>query len=772
MKKLFLVLCLFMFVGSVSAEVILEQSSNNNSLITDFSISQFCDGTFNRGNSFRIGITSPNVTQYITKISLAMLPDSNVGKLYLHIVGANETGFPFGQDIANGTNATSLFTGWNNFSIKSYNYTVAGEDYMWYLSDLNGVICTSSTRTTTYINTTNMYLGGKQIRNNGAGWIEEGSKLNDLYFRLYGETLGITNYLYPDNDTYFYNNPILIGTTSYGVGYNLTNTTLYVWNSTQNLINTSYNILTGIINTTNWSVFLPSMDLYQYNVLTCGTNGTANLCSYSSSNYTLLYGLNITSQIYSNSSFSGNVENFRINLTSFESLLSATLVYNNTYYSGSIIQLSSDTYSILGSISVPQVAIQQNKNFYWIFNFSDGLSIGDATRSGGVQTVNTLSGVIVASSCNDKAYEFRLYDEENLTQLNNWAVGYNIQYGLASTTNPIITYGNLTGLNNSFYLCINSTLSNNFTIYKGEIFYNKPDYEDRRYYVFNGTIVTNITQNVSLYNVLIADQTSFQLVVQSVSSLVPYSNRYTTLLRWYPNLNQYKVVDMGLTDDTGTTVIHVVPESTDYRIGVYEKNGTLIQLFNPARMICTVNPCTITVQVTPNDVDYTSIFNVQYTLDYNDTSGLWSFIYSDSTQKTDLMNMTIYRDTPTSSYVICSSYSTAYTGVITCNTSAYLTLNGKQRAVIIRTASPPVTIAYKIYEGLTTVFKSSYALWLSLLLAIPIVITLATVSPTGAIIGGVLAFLPALYFGSVNLTIVGALAVLGGIVMHFAKRIQ
>jgi hypothetical protein len=59
-----------------------------------------------------------------------------------------------------------------------------------------------------------------------------------------------------------------------------------------------------------------------------------------------------------------------------------------------------------------------------------------------------------------------------------------------------------------------------------------------------------------------------------------------------------------------------------------------------------------------------------------------------------------------------------------------------------------------------------------MLVALPIIFLFAFVSPVAAIVGGVISLIPALYFGSVNIGIVGGFAILGGIVAHFLKRIS
>ena len=296
------------------------------------------------------------------------------------------------------------------------------------------------------------------------------------------------------------------------------------------------------------------------------------------------------------------------------------------------------------------------------------------------------------------------------------------------------------------YICINDTIANNWTINEGTIFYRgySGDYVDRRYYLFDGTIINNVTQNITLYDLLSASQTSFKLEVED-TSLNPYVDKYTALLRWYPQFNSYQTVDMGLTDTNGETVIHVRTEDVDYRQAVYEKNGSLITLEDPTRFVCLINPCTSTITISPTDSDYTSLLGIDYSFTYNDTTGIWSFEYSDSSQLTTGMNLTVYKITGTSIYSVCNSQTTGFAGAITCNTSAY---SGTLKGVVARSASPEVPLIQKIITTGSTAFTSSYGLWISLLIGVPVAFIFALMSPVAAVIGGVIMLLPALFFGS------------------------
>lgn len=455
---------------------------------------------------------------------------------------------------------------------------------------------------------------------------------------------------------------------------------------------------------------------------------------------------------------------FYLNITATDlSTIEANLTYNNTNYTMS--GTSNGTFARLSkTLTMPDIAANVNVTFNFTYIINAGSSA--QTDSYG-QLIYIIPDLNVSSSpCSDLALNITLKDEENLGLMNG-DFEYNFKYGLSNNTLKT-AYGKIEG-KKGLYVCVNSTISNNWTLGEGEIFYTASagGYAQRRYYLFKGTPLTNITNNISIYALNSSKQTSFQLEVQD-TSLNPYVDKYTTLVRWYPDLNEYNVVDMGNTDELGTTIIHVEVEDVDYRIGVYEKNGSLIHLASPIRMVCLISPCTYTLSISPEDEDFTSFLEIEYSLDYNYTTGIWTFEFTDTSQRTTEMNLTVYRITGTNTYPVCSSAVSAYTGAITCNTSAY---TGTLKAVVERSASPPVPIAQKIIQTTVTAFRSTFGLWISFLIGVPVVFIFAIVSPVAAVIGGVIAMIPAYYFGAINWIILGGIAVLAGIIIHFLKRI-
>lgn len=445
----------------------------------------------------------------------------------------------------------------------------------------------------------------------------------------------------------------------------------------------------------------------------------------------------------------------------------ASLEYDGAQYSTTEITNTGNSLFYktlqLGGVSTPTA-----KTFKFLLTFTDGSSQTYLNTSDYTQTINPVGSINVTSQeCFDRAYYFDFQDEQNFTSL--YAdVNYRFYYGINNGTSEVI-FGNFSNIAN-FSLCINSTSSPTWTIGSGEIQYLSDGYVQRRYYIFDDTQVTNVTNNVTLYNLLSAEQTSFRFQAED-TSLIPYQDKYFATLRWYPQINQYKIVEMGLTDNLGTSVMHVETENTDYRVALYHKDGTLIKLADPSRFLCLVNPCTYVLRVPQANQDYFSYYDIQYNFAFDKTLKLFVFTYNDMSQRTQTMNLTIYKETGSSSFAVCSSFATGYIGILRCNVTAFGT--GTYRGVVTRMASPPVTIATLTEIIDNFAFNTRYGLFMIFLIGVPIILFLAYVSPFASIIGVILTLIPALYlnvFGGATLTIFGAIIVLGFIIIHTLKR--
>jgi len=463
---------------------------------------------------------------------------------------------------------------------------------------------------------------------------------------------------------------------------------------------------------------------------------------------------------YEETTITTTTEDFQVNITTPTAQSpTAYLHYNGTSY------LSTKTGTSTEHIFSNEIDMETagTYNFYWTISYG-GNSYNTTTYQQNVSEIT--AGVIQEGSCPaglTQVMNFTFQNANNFTALENMTVKYNFQYGVSDSTGAVSS-GTLTDIA-QMSLCLNLTESATYEIGYGELNYEKDDYTERRYYVFENTRVSNETINTMLYSVPDADSTSFLIEVRN-PSLTPYVNKYVSLLRWYPSLNEYKVVEIGKTDDKGESVYKVKIEDVDYRIGVYETNGSLIYLANPIRMVCLSSPCSYTINVPSESSDLAiEIEGIEAVIEYSE--GIFTLTYNDPSQNTEIMSLRVYRIGGTSETLICESNGTSFTGVLNCDVSDE---DGTLKAVAVRTASPERPIAQLIIDTLTTVFTGTFGLFLQFM----IIVTLAFMgiaSPIAAIILAIIALLVGvLLFKTMTYPILIGVAVLGGIVIHFMRQ--
>lgn len=514
--------------------------------------------------------------------------------------------------------------------------------------------------------------------------------------------------------------------------------------------------VTGTTNTTVWNRTITNPNNIIWNVKACDSDGD---CGFAVNNATFNYNIFENNRSYENPVLESSLNNYELNVTTNGNHIPfAYLVYNGTAFLSSSSNTGND-YTFTNSV---YSNVAGNISFYWYVNY--GGNIINLPTS--YHNVTTLSEDVVNISTNcgdlDTAMFWDFKNEINKTALEDVKIFYNFKFGVDNDTSKLLS-GTFTNIEN-FSLCINSSISSSYLLNYGEIQYEKEGFSKRRWYVFENTRATNITINNSLYLLPSGDSTSFLIEVRD-NSLNPFNNKYLTLLRWYPSINEYTIVEMGQTDEKGQTIKKIETEDVDYRIGLHNRDGTLIHLAEPIRMICLEDPCTyiLTIQDEASE-NFANLLGVEHSLIFED--GTFKFIYNDPSQTTSLMQLDVFKLTGVEETLICTTNSTASIGILSCNVSTY---SGQLKAKAFRSASPTTTIATLWHNMRTTPFKSGFGLFLTFLVVLTLFL-MGIAVPVASIILGILGLIIGVIIGSINLSIVIGLSVIAGIVIHFMRK--
>lgn len=478
----------------------------------------------------------------------------------------------------------------------------------------------------------------------------------------------------------------------------------------------------------------------------------------------------ITNSItFNTSTYTTSLESFIINIsydiTKYYDI-SAMLVYNNTNYTS-----TKSNGIFTKTISIPTVVTSTNFSFYWIIsliNSSGTFSFNSDTNN---QSVNILQDISISVLCGtgySPAFNFSIFSETNQSSQNALTITYNLQYGLAGNNIALVSAGSLTNTS-TFSICIN----NSYPIYNvgyGEINYHQTGFNARRFYIFSNTRLTNTTITNPLYLLETSSSSQSFTINAKDSGLNPYSNNYISLLKWYPDLNAYKIVEMGKTDGQGNTQTYVRLNDVDYRVGLYSTDGTLIQLDSPTRFTCAALPCVYPLLVR-NQQSFTNVFGIQQSLTYSNSTGLsvFTYIWNDPSQSTTLMNLTIWKDTGTDSTSMCSVSSASFTGVLSCSLPVNST--GTFRAEVYRSASPTHPIISLIQSiTIEAVLDTFIKLFFGFLIAAIIIFMGVYMGIVPAIFFGIIACVVLVFFGVVEWWMAAGIIVIGIVILNTIKK--
>ena len=224
------------------------------------------------------------------------------------------------------------------------------------------------------------------------------------------------------------------------------------------------------------------------------------------------YRLFLNSETFVKETIEGIATIFSANFfTNGSSIDHASLRYNNTNFSGSIANPTTDNFTVSRAITAPGVNAETNITFFW--NISQGNSNFQLAPQN--QTVLDLS-IDDCSTNSINIYNFTILDEGlNFNKLNGTASNTlgKIDFNLFSPAGVLITeYSNNFTQINPFNICLSESLNDSF-IHDVEIQYGANNFQTELYNIQNETLnSTLLNRNISLLDLNDSDAQVFKII--------------------------------------------------------------------------------------------------------------------------------------------------------------------------------------------------------------------------------------------------------------------
>ena len=570
--------------------------------------------------------------------------------------------------------------------------TISGTNATVYLDGAQNSSANTAS-TTAFSNNKNLTIGGNPANERGmVGLIDEVglwnrtltvSEVGQLYNSGNGISYGggVTTPLIsvslttPTNNSQTSNSTQIFTALLTNETYALVNATLYIWYTNGTLYTSQTNTTLSSVNTANvtFSVTFTDPKNYLWNVK--GRQGNANgiNSSFAVNNFTFLTGISTGNEQYNTPVMEQSSQTFRINLsTSGFGISTATLVYNETNYSGSFSLINATTTQVTASLVTPIVTADTNLSFYWSITFTGSSAVVTTTSHN--QTVLNF-GVDNCATGTVMILNFTLVDETSQVKFAN-ATNTSIKidldfYSNFASTTPIFEYSHNYNMTNPARVCLSSALANTSYYVDAQIEYTANGYANEFYNIqkYNLNATNNPSQNITLYDLISSLSQVFKITYRD-SSYLPVSNALIQIGRLYTEEGTTKTVEIPKTDSYGATLGNLQLNNGVYTFTV-TKNGEVLGVFPNSIAICqnpTITPCEISLSSFSSGVsvvNFTTSRDFLYTFTYNNATRTisTSFTIPSGAASTVLLNVSTATAIKTS---VCSTSVVTSSGTLTC----------------------------------------------------------------------------------------------------------
>lgn len=375
-----------------------------------------------------------------------------------------------------------------------------------------------------------------------------------------------------------------------GAGFNVSNVTYYIWNSTGAIHNQTTVNINGN-RTANNTLFIDDFVLgdYTWTAEMCYSNSTWSNCTYASNgNFTFLVApFSTITESYFPTVLEGDTADFSINISiiTFERLSSVSFIYNGTSYPATFNEYATNQWYFSRSQQIPQVDGIETVEFYWNVILESGYSQNSTIHN---QTISEIQ-IDDCSSYTSQIFNFTIVDEKTQDVINgasgNTSLKIDLILSYLDNSEDVVQYSHFYDEINPARVCMNNTIGNSTLRMDAVVeytasgkyveFYNIQNYE------FN---VTNANRNITLYNLAEDEGQEFKVTYKG-QDFIPVTDLILQIQRKYIDEGEFKTVEIPMSGTSGYTIAHLVPNDVIYNL-IFIKDGEILDTFTEVVADC------------------------------------------------------------------------------------------------------------------------------------------------------------------------------------------
>lgn len=294
---------------------------------------------------------------------------------------------------------------------------------------------------------------------------------------------------------------------------------------------------------------------------------------------------------------------------------------------------------------------------YWDFIYVKHTSATDPTLTlSGEVEFEEPSGTL--HDCSVAGYPVALrFDMKNETELEDVSASFETTI----TTNESANYSFVFSPATSHSICIYPETINNLTA-NATIEYYADDYRRRTYYLYNA-VITNVTQNISLYLITEGEGNRITFTIKDAEGNLE-EDVYVKVQRYYVGNNSYRTVTIGKSDYIGQFITYLEMYDVWYKF-ILEQHGSVVQVINPMRISATDMTLMIEAVGVMEWFKYTD--KISYNCYYNNVTENLVCSATDTSGHMSMFCLNITEIAPQNQTVICTTCDTSSSVTLSCN---------------------------------------------------------------------------------------------------------